>query len=1350
MGLLDSELIKETRDRLLRRNIVSKTVENNGLSSLLYSIGKPAAIDGIPPNIIDSEDLEDIGSTVRDFLLVKNKYIATPIEYERISIDTTSTDITSQYPDYLERMAGLVGGNPSSNAGSVINGVLGGLVPKYSVGGGNPLFDVTSILGGRNPSNETPLGVIGANQLGFAIQVNSAFNLYEETIGTINTNPISLLMGNPIIFPNYKITVAKGTGGVILDYAERILGFNTPVSLLDSSSSIFYSESGDITNVIRANNMLTNTGKGQVSALFWLMKQNKYKPAYRDSRDPNGGVNGDLYAFQYGQNDSDKGYIIEMLNGTDNNPISKSNYDLQNMVRDSGFRSINDIPKIDPISILSYGLYDVDGEPLVEPSEFTWEPYTPLPSNFSEKSILSKTKKLFESGKLKWNTIDPAIIQSKTEINSAVYDKNGQGYMPNGSGSIKFNGITPESDPQKMFFRTFNKVKQYDRVKRLQKHSGVNLDAGVSLKKDATFSVLDNNGFVKIAPYAENLAQQSSSQLPPGEVKKYMFSIENLAWHGYTSNLIPEEIGNGDPISGRKGRIMWFPPYDLSFTDNTSVNWEKTDFIGRGEPIYTYNNTTRTGNLQFKIIIDHPSYVNSLKGESDNLINSLFTGGFEVDKRVINRLTADEQAATDLVFNQAIDKVNNTPDSLPQNFELYFPYNDQVIDDVIFNGYEDGLGFDPATNPTGVGEGIGAYGDIDGVTRVDQTNYGLNKSTTLDFLEEQAEIFRDCTGCKVRITTYGVTGESPNAQRLRAVEVQNYIESEWASPDDDLIDKRFKLIDGGVVPVQVVDLNGFPLAQFGKDIKSKIKVTVEFEFDAKLKEEANPNTTLKIADPLGDTNVTRRLTEGIKSRFYTEEGYFRKLEQEDKFVYDSLSQKIGFFHPSFHSITPEGFNSRLTFLQQCTRQGPTVYQNSEAGPKFDLNRASDSLSPDNLAFGQPPVCILRLGDFYYTKIIIDSVNFSFDPLVWDLNPEGIGVQPMICTVDLNFAFIGGSSLQGPLSKLQNAVTYNFFANTQTYEPASNYLGLTGINAETGEEERIPNTYNSVGGGDYYPGGGNIRSIVNPVTTLDVTSVPSEVDQEAQLELIQANTAPPIQPTTGATADLARISVSSVEIKDGTNFDTGKTGIYVDITFTFEGVDASDSSTHLGDAYQLGTVSIAPKNSTANYSVILFGEEITLDGDSPTQIVRNKVFFADSEFIPVTDNTNNVLRGGDLNSKIANENWLYLEGITTVDTNKTYRVFEGESNTQNGAISVVKNNSGNQVFKMLRYKVTGSKYRALLAVELDNAQNTQQSPINLTDGEVTIELGELVKMERGEGEIKAIIRNVTSNNSNKYK
>lgn len=1128
MGLLDSEISKDIRTRLLKRNIVSSTVERNGLSSLLYSIGKPAVIGGIPPNIVDSEDLEDIGSTVRDFMLVNNKYIATPIEYERISINTISSDITTQYPNYLERVTNLVGGGASSNASNVINNVLGGLVPRYSIGGGNPLFDVTSILsGGRsNPSNETPLGIIGANQLGFAIQVNSAFNLYEETIGTVNTNPISLLMGNPIIFPNYKITVAKGTGGVVLDYAERILGFNTPVSLLDSSASIFSKESPNITNVIRANNMLANTGKGQVNALFWLMNLNTYRPAYRDSRDPNGGVRGDLYAFQYGQGDTNKGYIIDMLNGPENNPISKSNYDLENMVRDSGFKGINDLPKIDPAALLAFRLFDVDGKPIssnnTQTVDFTWEPYTKLPSTFSKKSILTKTKELFNTNKLKWNTVDSGIIQSKTETNSAVYDKNGQGYMSTGSGSIKFNGINPESDKDKMFFRTFNKVKQYDRVKRLQKHSGVNLDAGVSLKKDGTFSVLDDNGFVKVAPYSDNLSQQSASSLPSTEVKKYMFSIENLAWYGYTNNLIPEEVGNGDPITGKKGRIMWFPPYDLSFTDNTSVNWEKTDFIGRGEPIYTYNNTTRTGNLQFKIIIDHPSYVNSLKGESDDLINSLFTGGFEVNNRVRNLLSADQQVSIELSNNTTPYKVESTAEPTPSNFEVYFPFNSSDFTLITSAGYEDGLNI-PDNNPSGFYLGIGSYVDEQSITRFDDTNYKLNKDFANYDIFDNIDIFRACTGCKVNIKAYGVSGEKSNLNNNRIESVKNFFQP-WKSPDDPIFDKRFIYEDGGNTQVKIVDEYGNFEYEL-RDVKNKIKVTVEFQFDAKLKEEANPTVKPKETPIDASNEAERTVNSNIKSRFYTEEGYFRKLEQDDKFVYDSISQKIAFFHPAFHSITPEGFNSRLTFLQQCTRQGPTVFQ-KDGG--FDLNRESDALSPDNMAFGQPPVCILRLGDFYYTKIIIDSVNFSFDPLVWDLNPEGIGVQPMICTVDLNFAFVGGSSLQGPISKLQNAVTYNFFANTQIYEPASNYVGTRSINDETNEYNPVSSddiAQGVVGGGEYYPGRQPVTSTES--TPANPSGNAAESNQQAEADVSNGSTQPSVSGSTEQ-SDASKISISNAK------------------------------------------------------------------------------------------------------------------------------------------------------------------------------------------------------------------------------
>ena len=42
---------------------------------------------------------------------------------------------------------------------------------------------------------------------------------------------------------------------------------------------------------------------------------------------------------------------------------------------------------------------------------------------------------------------------------------------------------------------------------------------------------------------------------------------------------------------------------------------------------------------------------------------------------------------------------------------------------------------------------------------------------------------------------------------------------------------------------------------------------------------------------------------------------------------------------------------------------------------------------------------------------------------------------MIAKVDLSFKFIGGSSLGGPIKQLQNAVTFNFFANTGVYNPA---------------------------------------------------------------------------------------------------------------------------------------------------------------------------------------------------------------------------------------------------------------------------------------------------------------------------
>ena len=53
--------------------------------------------------------------------------------------------------------------------------------------------------------------------------------------------------------------------------------------------------------------------------------------------------------------------------------------------------------------------------------------------------------------------------------------------------------------------------------------------------------------------------------------------------------------------------------------------------------------------------------------------------------------------------------------------------------------------------------------------------------------------------------------------------------------------------------------------------------------------------------------------------------------------------------------------------------------------------------------------------------------------MWDLNDEGIGVMPMMADIDISFSFIGGSELCNAVSVLQNAVSFNYYANTSVYE-----------------------------------------------------------------------------------------------------------------------------------------------------------------------------------------------------------------------------------------------------------------------------------------------------------------------------
>ena len=234
----------------------------------------------------------------------------------------------------------------------------------------------------------------------------------------------------------------------------------------------------------------------------------------------------------------------------------------------------------------------------------------------------------------------------------------------------------------------------------------------------------------------------------------------------------------------------------------------------------------------------------------------------------------------------------------------------------------------------------------------------------------------------------------------------------------------------------------------------------------KLDKDGKPtgNLVLKYIDGVDSrASVTYDETTGIvdtdkikgdfnKSRYDQEYYFFSVLKDKDRMTYEKVMDKIQYFDPAFHSMTPEGFSARLNFLNQCMRAGNTV-------------TASDGIhakSANNLAFGRPPFCVLRLGDWYNQMIVIDNISISYDPLVWDLNEEGIGVIPLIANVSMSFKFIGGGDLGGPVRRLQNAMSFNYYANGRLYDNRSDRMKYNWndktCGALKGNEIDIKNSY----------------------------------------------------------------------------------------------------------------------------------------------------------------------------------------------------------------------------------------------------------------------------------------------------
>jgi hypothetical protein len=1075
----------------------------------------------------------------------------------------------------------LGGGGGTTQIADILGSVINGQGIGFSNTGIVTNFDIRSslagtILGATGVINDTRLGSIGAQQLALALANNAAFNVQEELLGSLNIseNILSLVKdGNLAGFrPNYQITVPTPGLGRIADYTARILGFTLPKSYLSDDGSIFQSENGDVANIDRANSMILNTGRGQIKSLITNVIANSavngsnnpfrsgYAPGYKDNNGEDAVTSADtkLYAFSTDNNKN----VIKFWNKGET--IPEISYRREQMVSEYGFKSPDDL-------YLEQHFYNN-----IKTPTFSWVSKEGGLTNSTEnggvfttgtkKSLLEKTQKLFNSkgmlnivsNKGDMNVNLPSQISSVngngTSKGSAVISK--ERFLPDG----RYDGIADTAD--NTYCRSWTTYNRYDQVSKLIRHRG--LERNYPYRNQMEGSVLDDNGFVKITPYSDDNAT---------DPKKYMFSIENLAWSDSESlaNLLECEKGPGDLTTGKKGRIMWFPPYNISINESSNVNWESTNFIGRGEPVYTYNNTERSGTLSFSIIVDHPSYVNSFRGPNgpdDNYVASFFAGCVDPSELFVNKLITvsqkDEmQTKTNIIEQQKV----TTPEQEPPPFIVYFPNDEDDITSITTTGYENGKmnrsltptqAIDYSQNPDGNGFGIGEY--VGGVTSqtpwVDTNNFGLNalpggliELPNSEILENWTDpnflpklnlyLEQYCPSCVMTITSYASPQGTKDANKKladgRTKSLITLLKANlYSGKSDDYKKARIKENPKGNVPIQNSQCEK-PSGSVtdSEACKRDRKSVVTFKFDPDLQAE---NTAQP--DPIVQTtnfNVNTKIT----NRFYTECSYFEKLTQTNKFVFDSFRDKIKYFHPAFHSTTPEGLNSRLTFLQQCTRQGPT----------------NEKQGASNLAFGRPPVCILRFGDFFHTKVVFDSVSIDYEPFVLDLNPEGVGVQPMMANVTLSFKFLGGSSLLGPINKLQNALSFNYYANTQVYDPRADYL------AERTFVDNNPNDGSTIGmrqaenDGKYdiVDGLKNIQEFVTE--TIETEIKPLEINQLAAADKAVGATQPqPASqlPSTGTTCGYSNaeiikcLSINSVKYaKDNV---LGDYDIYITLAF----------------------------------------------------------------------------------------------------------------------------------------------------------------------------------------------------------
>ena len=1227
MATLLSLIGENERFRIRPKNLNgTDDVTENGLSSYLDHYGTTAIQDYSDDVNFESPSVSEVGDIAlrdrQDYnIFPQNTYSEAEVERIDVSvidmpeIDEISEDIyiprtvynkysnLEYIPTEILDAVGVQGFN--GDYGDYIGTILSNLEQR-----GNSLAD---IFIGRWNLDDSPIGVIGGEALYRALNQQFQDGVSRKVVGIINKNILSLLEGDALIREDYEITNPKNRLTRAAEFAAKLSSLENPLSYLPEDVFQFNRTrtlkdgktlyiGSDLTYKDQVALILQYTGKGQERQLLSLVDLNIYKNEIQGRTRT---IRANMYA----------NFIKGAINNLDNSDfIVKDDLIIPS---ENGY--------YEPYGVVSrhkfnqyYGSFDKqlfsDGfwfvwttDPINNPDtgvneslySIGWVKKPEGENKFNSKSLLYKTQQLVNS--------DQAFLDlSKkefTELIDGEYKFISRGDATTASGDYTDDDGTKIKQGE--YFRVWTKQRGYNRLDRTLRHRG--LDNGEKR------SVLNDNGIPNFAPTTREA--NSFNQLQSDTViKRYMLSLENLAWNDHMDDLPECEQGPGDPLTGTRGRIMWFPPYDLTFDENVSTSWTGHEFIGRGEKIYTYTNTERSGNLSFKILVDHPDiiHIKELVGEKTQFWERYFKGDKLVQEdaikryKALTRLTQKELDEIKKIQNNSQPKFKKVPVVIKPKNEVENKKAEEVkkeIEETKKKQEENKSKEENKSNEEQGGKGNAKIGlgelllsvyfpneektvplapvtynyssESDAYTVdkslslsvLQQKNYGYEggaKINELDFISTDGYIIDNTSGLKYKKKGQNTAVNVNYTYKNSILINQNFFVCTGVNPPTGYKDRNnlglnskfyfewqstfLKLLKGvkkaeitiignasGAIPIATnntslasgrannakewFDKNVIKLLKtLGQDT-TDIKITVKSQSDLEdvtkkalndelekkglagipfckecnesdkdeckktrrvdifvkiLDEEINPNPNPIIPNPdpiiiptpppinpsgstvvpeekpivvpedktIEDVETDEELVPDdsqdnldpngnsiepiidpaiLRKLVYTECDFFKYLETNQPFTYQTISEKIKYFTPAFHSITPQGLNSRLTFLHQCTRQGDSIGMDGVDNIK-------------NLAFGRPPVCILRIGDFFHVKIIIDSLAISYgNTITWDTNPEGIGVQPMLADVKLGIKILGGMSLTAPINRLQNALSFNFYANTEVYD-----------------------------------------------------------------------------------------------------------------------------------------------------------------------------------------------------------------------------------------------------------------------------------------------------------------------------